>query len=224
VDLGSQDAGPRRDALPPGARLRNAARFALGSFGPLLTFWIGRYFGGTLLGIAGAVIWSTGDVLYRLAYGKPTSRLFWLTTVLTLGFGAFDLALGKSVFFRFEAVLTNLLTALYFGLSMATGKSVLEELYEKSQGSANSPTPELKAYLRLLTGVWAGYFLLKAGLYCWLALLLPLAKLMLVRSIVGNASLLALLGAERLQRMRLFRYLKAQGCLGTGSATSTTVG
>ena len=204
------------------ARLKNATRFALGSFGPLFMFWLGQYFWGALVGIAGTVIWCTGDVLYRLGYGKTTSRLFWLTTVLTLVFGSFDLALGRSVFFRFEAALTNLVTALCLGLSMASGKSVLEDLYEKSQGAATSQTPELTAYLRLCTVVWVGYFLLKAGLYYWLALALPLAKLIVARSIVGNASLVALLGAERLLRVRVFRYLKAQGYLGTRSATSTT--
>ena len=224
MGLGSQHAAAHRDALGPAARVRSAAEFAIGTFGPLLAFWIGQHFWGTLIGVAGAVVWSAGNVVYRLGRGKPMSRLFWLTTVLTLAFGALDLAIGKSVFFRFEAVLTNLLTALYFGLSIATGKSVLEEIYEKSQGAATSQTAELKAYLRLFTAVWSGYFLLKAGLYCWLALVLPLARLMFVRSIVGNASLLALFGTERMLRVRLFRYLKAHGCLGARYVSSSTPG
>jgi uncharacterized membrane protein len=201
-----------------------AARFALDTLGPLLTFWVAQYFGGTLVGIAAAVIWSAGNVVHRVSRGKPTSRLFWMTTVLTLAFGSLDLALGKSIFFRFEAVLTNLLTSLYFALSIAAGQSVLEELYEKSQGSTKPQTVELKAYLRIFTGVWAAYFLIKGAVYYWLALALPLSRLMIVRSIAGNLSLLALFGAERLLRVRLFRYLKARGYLRPRNITPAAVG
>jgi uncharacterized membrane protein len=212
VDLGSQEVVPG-EATTPAARVRHAAQFILSTFGPLLIFLLGQWWRGTLIGIAAAVVWSAGDLIWRLAHGKASSRLFWLTTLLTLTFGSFDLALGKAVLFRFEAVLTNALTGLYFGLSVVTGKSVLEELYEKSQPAPGERSLELKGYLRLFTVVWAVYFLSKAALYCWFALVLPLGRLVFIRSIVGTSSLLALLGAERAVRMPLFRYLKVHGYL-----------
>jgi uncharacterized membrane protein len=194
-----------------------ALSFALETFGPLLAYALGQWRGGPIAGIAAASLWAAVDVAQRVLRKRSTSRLFWFTTLLTLGFGAFDLVVGKVVLFRFEAVVTNLLTALYFGGSIITGKSLVEEFYERSRASVADPPRELTSYLRLFTGVWAVYFLLKSAVYCWLALTLPLARLVLIRSTVGTLSLLLLLGGERLVRARLFRYLKERGYLARGA-------
>lgn len=212
-----QETGAR--VATPSERVLQAARFGLRTFGPLLAYALGQWWRGPIAGIAAASAWAGVDVAQRVLRKQATSRLFWLTTLLTLGFGAFDLVVGKVVLFRFEAVVTNLLTALYFGASVLTGKSVLEEFYEKSQASTTKIAAELSSYLRLFTLVWTAYFLLKSGVYYWLALTLPLTRLVLIRSIIGTLSLLLLLGGERLVRARLFRYLKVHGYLTRRIAT-----
>jgi len=194
-------------------RLRALVAFVLGNFGPLLAFWVIYQRWGVLTAIATSMAVAVAETAYRLLRRRPITRLFLMNVALTLGFGLVDLVLRKSVVFRFEAVLTNLIAAAYFTASLAGSRSILLELHESTRDPAEPVRPEVPAYLRLLTGVWVAYFVVKAALYAYLALALPLDGALIVRSVVGPVSFFALLFGERLVRKPLYRALRDRGII-----------
>jgi uncharacterized membrane protein len=194
--------------------LRAFVAFLFKNFGPLLGFYAGQHLWGLRGGIAVGGAVTVGELVYQLARRQKLTQLFLLSASLTLGFGAIDLWLTEPRFLRFESVVSNVIVGTYFAASLVGAKPMLEELYERNIRPGAPARPQVKAYLRGLTFVWAGYFFAKAGLYTWLAMRYPLERAMAIRSVVGVASFGALLVGERLVRKPLFKTLAARGLLG----------
>jgi uncharacterized membrane protein len=194
-------------------RLLRFLSFLFESFGPLATFLIvDRYFG-LRAAIGASIAFALIEVVALAARKKQPTQLFVMTTLMTLAFGAVDLTLATPRFFRFEAVVTNVLTGLWFGATLRGDRSMLLEFYEKTKKPEDPSPPELPMYLRRLTQVWTISFFAKAALYLALALTLPLDRAIYVRSIVGPATFLILLLGERAARRPLFSWLKERGWL-----------
>jgi uncharacterized membrane protein len=193
-------------------RVLSLLRFVFESFGPLVVFYATLHFFGLMTAIAVTVVTTFAEVVYRLAKREKVTRLFKMSAALTLAFGAVDLLMQRSVLFRFEAVITNCLVGAYFGSSLFGPKSMIEELYEKSRSPGDEPPPpEAASYQRGLTRVWTGYFFAKAAFYLWVTLHYTLEQAVVIRSAVGTASLVALLGGERLFRKPIFRFVRDRG-------------
>ncbi len=198
-------------------RLRDLVVFVVRNFGPLVAFLAVNRWLGLLAAIAASMAVAVVEVVVLLARKKPPTRLFVMTTVLTLAFGAVDLWMQRSVLFRFEAVITNVLTGVWFGATLFGDKTMLLELYEKTRKPEDPMPPETPSYLRMLTTVWTLYFFAKAALYAWIGVVYPLDRAIEIRAVVGTASFVALLGGERLVRRPLFRWLKARGWIAAPS-------
>jgi len=138
-------------------QLRALLGFVLKSFGPLVAFLVVNRFFGLLAAIAASMGVAVVEVVVLLARRKSPTRLFVMTTALTLGFGAVDLWMQRSVLFRFEAVITNVLTGVWFGATLFGEKSMILEFYEKTRKPEDPMPPETPAYLRILTTIarWA---------------------------------------------------------------------
>jgi uncharacterized membrane protein len=112
---------------------------------------------------------------------------------MTLVFGFADLWLEKSVFFVYEPCVTNLLSAVFFGASLFSKKTIIQEFREsrelKKGTKLKSPEKALIAYFRLLTGIWVAYFILKAGVYFWLASRYSIEETLAIRVVIGSGSL-----------------------------------
>jgi uncharacterized membrane protein len=199
-------------------RLRDFALFVLQNFGPLVAFLFVNWRFGLLAAIAASMGVALVEVAVHLAHKKRPTRLFVMTTILTLAFGGVDLWMKRSVLFRFEAVITNVITGVWFGATLFGEKTMLLEFYEKTRKPEDPMPPETPSYLRLLTTIWTLYFFAKAALYAWIAVAFPLDRAIEIRAVVGTASFVALLGGERLVRKPFFRFLRDRGWIAAKSA------
>lgn len=193
------------------SRLRSFVFFVAHNFGPLVAFLVVNRFFGLLAAIATSMGVALVEVLLHVARKKAPTRLFVMATVLTLAFGGVDLWMQRSILLRFEAVITNVITGVWFGATLFGEKTMLLEFYEKSRKPEDPMPPETPSYLRLLTSVWTIYFFAKAALYAWIAFVYPLDRAIEIRAVVGTASFVALLGGEQLVRRPLFRFLRDRG-------------
>jgi intracellular septation protein A len=201
------------------SKARSFLGWLLQSFGPLIVFLVTKRFFGLRPAIALTLVWTLAELSYLLAWRRerPTA-FFWFSAGITLVFGALDLYADAPVFFRYEAVLTNLLVGLYFGATVFAGKPLIQEFAEKA-GTASLDRPGAREYLRLLTVAWAAFFFAKAALYLYLAESgLSFEEATAVRSVVGPVGFAVMLGGERVLRPLLLRGLRAVGWLPASAA------
>ncbi len=74
-------------------------------------------------------------------------------------------------------------------------------------------TEEVRAFFRLFTLVWAGYFFLKAAFYLWAVWTLPMLQAMVLRSVAGGVSLAIMIAVSITQGRRLFFLCRRLGLL-----------
>lgn len=161
--------------------------------------------------IAISMLYTLGEVAWcRYKRERPT-RLFVFTAVMALAFGALDLVQNTPRFLKWESVVTNVITGVYFGATVFSGKSLIQEFYERSQGVSELPRPELAGYFRAFTAVWALYFFVKAVVYAWFAAHYSYERAFALRALVGSVSFYALLGVSTLGGRPIFMLLRRFG-------------
>ena len=193
-------------------RLVAIGRFALAEFGPLIVFWGLALTLGTKAAILGSILFILADAGWRLRKGLGFTRLYLLVSALTLVFGLIDLWATSPFMLKYEAVVTNVVTGLAFVVGALGEKPILQEVAE-SRGEAFPITPEVVAFFRLFTFVWAAYFFLKAAFFLWMAVTLPLLEAMALRSIVGSVTLGVMIALSVTQGRRLFFLCRRLGLL-----------
>lgn len=188
-------------------------RFAYDNFLPLLVFVAVKVAFGLKAAIAAAVAVSVVDLAARLVRRAKVSRLYLFTFAVTAVFGAVDLYAATPFVFAYEPAVTNLLTAGFFGITLVRGTPLIEEVAVKTMPAEQAARSDVRAYLRILTGVWTGYFVTKAVLYAYVGYAYDVDRGIAVRSIVGPASVVVLLLGERVVRKRIFAWLQRHGVL-----------
>jgi intracellular septation protein A len=207
------------------SKLIAAARFALAEFGPLIVFWLLAATLGVKPAILGSILFIVADAAWRWRKRLPFTRLYLLTSGLTLVFGLVDLASTSPVMFKYEAAVTNLATGLAFVAGALGEKPIIQEVAEQ-RGSTFPATPEVRGFFRLFTLVWAGYFFLKAAFYVWMVWTLPMLEAMALRSAIGSVTLGLMIALSLTQGRRLFFLCRRLGLLpkpeapGPGAGTS----
>lgn len=200
------DIGHRADG-------RSRMRAVLGlaeEFGGLPAFWIVLECAGLRAAIAATLVVVVADGARRLIRRRPMTRIWMLSSALALAGGAIDLRAATPFMIRYEAVGTNLLTGLVFLIGTFGTRPLVQEVAEGWHGAPFDPgQPGLRAFFRAFTLVWAGYFVLKAGVYLWLATELPLERALALRSVIGTASLVAMILLSR-RGPALFRLARRQ--------------
>ncbi len=189
-------------------------RWIIQNVGPLIVFLVVNNIVGLKPAIAATIIWSVGEIAYIAGWKRerPT-QFFYFSVGTTLLFGFIDLYSDNTFLFRYESVLTNILTGVYFGATVFIGKPLIQEFAEKSRTIPSLvETQSAKTYLRYLTMVWSGYFFVKAVIYFYLAESdLSIERVISIRSVLGPVSFVALLGGERILRPQLSKGLKLLG-------------
>lgn len=195
------------------SKLAALLRFAVFEFGPLAAFLVLA----STLGVKTAILVSITlivlDGAWRWRRGAPFTRLYLLTSGLTLVFGAIDLVSAAPFMLKYEAPLTNLATAAAFVVGAMGEKPMLQEAAEQRQAETFPATPEVRRFFQIFTLVWAVYFLAKAALYVWLALTMPLPEALALRSLIGGVSLGVMTALSVTQGRRLFFVLRRVGLL-----------
>jgi intracellular septation protein A len=183
-------------------------------FGALIVFWSGLYAFGIKPAIAATVVFILLDALYRWRWRFKVTRIYLLTSTLAVVFGAVDLYAAHPFMIKYEAVVTNTAVGLFFVAGARGEKSLIQEVAEKRQRGEPFPDrADVRYFFRLLTLVWAGYFLVRAALYFWLGWILPLERALAVRVVIGGVSLALMIGGTTLLGRRLFFLCRWLGLL-----------
>lgn len=199
------------------SRLSAVVRFALAEFGPLIVFWTLAATLGVKPAILASILFIVADAAWRRRKRLAFTRLYLLTSGLTLVFGLVDLVATSPFMLKYEAVITNAATGLAFVAGALGEKPIIQEVAEQ-RGEKFVATNEVRAFFRLFTVAWAAYFFLKAAFYAWMALTLPMLEAMALRSVAGSISLGLMIAVSATQGRRLFFLCRRLGLLPTPAA------
>ena len=193
-------------------RVLEFLRYIVMEFGGLIVFWITLYSFGIKPAIAATIVFVSLDGLYRWRRRLPVTRIYVLTSTLAIVFGTIDLYAANPFMIKYEAVVTNTAVALFFVAGARGEKPLIQELAEKRRGGEPIPDrADVRHFFRLFTLFWAGYFFLRACVYLWIGLILPLQQALELRTAIGAASLAAMVGLSFAGR-RLFFFCAGSGC------------
>lgn len=193
-------------------RIGAAARFVVTEFGPLIAFWLLAATLSAKAAIAGSLVVIIADAIWRRTRGVAFTRLYLLSSGLTLVFGAIDLLSVKPFVLQYESVVTNVATGIAFIVGAYGEKPLIQEAAEQRQG-AFPDTAEVRRFFELFTLFWAAYFFVKAAFYLWTAATMPLIQAMALRSVVGGSSLAVMIVLSVTQGRRLFFLCRRLGLL-----------
>lgn len=194
-------------------KLAAAARFVVFEFGPLVAFWALSYTLGVKAAIAGSILVMAADAGWRRLRRISFTRLYLLTSGLTLVFGAVDLMSVQPFLLKYEAAVTNFATGVAFTIGALGAKPLIQDFAEQRQGKPFSGGADIRRFFQLLTLFWAAYFFVKAGFYVWTAWTFPTAQAMALRSLVGGVSLAVMIALSVTQGRRLFVLCRRLGLL-----------
>ena len=193
-------------------RFRAVARFVFWEFGPLIALMVLSWAFGLKVGIAGTVAFIVIDGARRWWLHLPVTRIYLLSSGLALVFGGIDLYAQTPFMLKYEAPITNVVTGIAFVFGARGAKPMLQEIAEQ-RSEVFPERPDIRHFFRLFTLLWAVYFFAKAGVYLWVAAVMPMQQAMLVRSLGGGVSLGVMVAISSTQGRRLFRLCRWLGLL-----------
>ena len=200
----------------PGSAARrrlDLLRFVLEEFGPLIVFLLLNWSFDIKVAIAGTVGFVIVDALRRAWMQVGFTRIYVLSAVLTVVFGAVDLWSASPFMLRYEAVITNLATGLAFVAGARGNTPLLQDIAARQQSAPFPNRADVRRFFQLFTLAWACYFFLKAAGYAWIGAVLPLGQAIALRSLLGSISLLVMLAVSITQGRRLFFLCSRLGLL-----------
>ncbi|MBC7741255.1 MAG: septation protein IspZ [Bdellovibrionaceae bacterium] len=158
------------------------------NFGPIIFFYIVNLFGDLKMALLGAMVFVAAEFLW-LRYNRiKPSFFFYFNSLMILVFGAFELIIQQPIFYKYEAPLANLVTALILGLTLLKEKSIVEE-FAAAQGRVGGMHREDKSYFfRFYTILWTVYFLVKAVVYLYIGQSVNLEQAIVMRLAIGKIS------------------------------------
>ena len=169
---------------------------ALLELGPLAIFWGLMWTVDLKIAIAVGVALLLGDAAFRYWRGMPITKLYVLSGVLTVAFGAVDLWAETPFMLKYEDVITSLVIAGVLAWGARGEKSMIQALVEQQHGDAFEDGADIRRFFKLFTLLWAAYFVLKAIAYLWMGAVMPMEEALKVRPIVGMVSLAAMMLAS----------------------------
>ncbi len=195
-------------------KLLGALRYSFSNFGPIISFYVVNHFWGLRPAVLSSLVCIVIEVADKYWHKKHLTLFFKFCAATALVFGGIDLYLQKSVFFKYEAALTNLFTAAFFGSTLFGEKTIILQFAEsRIKASGHEVTSDQVTFFRLFTMLWTGYFVIKSGVYVWIAHRYGLEKGLIIRAIVGNVSLYALIGISMFGAKPIFMAFKKWGLL-----------
>jgi intracellular septation protein A len=197
-------------------KLASLLRFLVGEFAPLLMFYGLLALFGLKPAIGGSIAFIVLDVARHRLRHISFTRVYLLSAGLTVAFGAIDLSVRTPFMLSYESVITSLVVGGFFALGARGERPMLQELAERQEGEAFPVRPDVTHFFRLLTLLWAGYFVVKAAAYFWLARHFSVVEAGVIRSVAGPVSL-GLMMLVSYQGRRLFRLCRWLGLLPAAS-------
>ena len=188
--------------------LRGLGAGILFDFGGIVVFYALMYTAGMKAAIAGTIVFVAIDAVrrHRAKLGFP--KIYVMSTALVIGFGLIDIVAKTPFMLTWEGVLTNLAVMAFF-LAGLRGRSVFQELAEQQSGRV-FVDPQAIRLFKLMTLLWALYFLSKAAFDVWTGLTMPLARALAVRQAVGFVGMGAMV-LLTIQAEKFLRFLTNRG-------------
>ena len=196
--------------------LPNLLRFLVRDFGPLFVFYFVNHYYGLRVAVVSAVIYSVAQVALLLIRREKISAFLKYSIATTLIFGALDLSLQTPVFFKYEASITNVITGIFFALTLWGEKTFIQEFAEQRlnrQGKTSPIRPEFILFYRYSTAVWTVYFFIKAGYFASVSSNHSVDEALVIRTAVGNVSFYAMLFTNIVLGKRIFDFFVARGLI-----------
>ncbi len=181
------------------------------SFAPLIAFYGFEHFFGLKTAIAATVVVTVAEIIYRKLKKEELGAFFWFVSISTIGFGLVDVCSTNTRFFKYEPALTNFMTGAYFIWGAITPKPLMQDMVMKMKKIPESHFgPAIVMYFRIMTWIWVVYFLVKAGVYYAIADEpdTSVGKMMIIRTLVGNASMFGMIGISWLIGKPLLKYIQ----------------
>nr|WP_295902438.1 septation protein IspZ [uncultured Bdellovibrio sp.] len=163
-------------------------KWILGNFGPMIVFYGAVYFWNLKVAIFLSLLVTVIEIVRFKIQKKSMSPFFIFSSGMALLFGILDLTLQNAFFFKFEAGISNLVCAVFFGLSLFHSKSLVQEIAEQQGKIDKTESPDKHFFFRIQTIAWTIYFIAKAILYTWVNFNTSLQEALVIRLLVGNVS------------------------------------
>lgn len=172
-------------------RLSGALVSLFHMFGGLILYWVVLLMFGIKPAIAVTLVFIVAECCWRLATRRPFPVLWWFSNSMALIFGAIDLYANTPFMLRYEATVSNLLTAAFFAAGAFGEKPLVLQFAQRSPNAATIPTdrPELMRFFRAFTLLWAAYFFVRAVVFFWIMQRPSLSSALLLRTLTGWGSL-----------------------------------
>jgi len=168
--------------------LKNIIKFITSNFGPLVGFYFVNHYWDFKAAVIVSAILIISEFTFLKIRKQSISSFFYFSSAIIIGFGIADLFVQEPYFFKFEATLTNLFFAVFFGLSLLKEKPIVQEFAEMQKRTSDEQSPDKLFFFRFFTILWSGYFILKAAFYLWINFHTSLDEGLLIRVLVGKVS------------------------------------
>ena len=187
-------------------------QFAISNFGPLIVFYFANHYYGLRTAIVASLIFSAFEIAYKLMQKTQFTGFFKFSVLITVIFGGLDLLIKTPVFFQYEAAITNVITGVYFGMTIFGTKSFIQEWVEKKNGETlTNQNSVLRC--KMLTIVWTTYFFVKAGIYFYVSSRYSIDDAIIIRSTFGSASFYGLLAISILFGKKILVFFQEKRLL-----------
>lgn len=196
-------------------RIQDILRFSVENLSAVIAFMALNHFFGLKTAIAGTILFTILDAIRRKLFHLSFPVIYLVSSGLTIGFGVIDLFSVNPFMLRFEAVISNIITGGTFvaGAGVYGKKSMIQEIAEQKQGTPFVNRPDLHRFFSYITLLWASYFFIRAMIYLWLGLIMPLERAVEIRAMFGTASLLVMIVITSTQSRRLYGVCQRFGWL-----------
>lgn len=174
----------------------NVLKFILNEIGPFLAFYIIDHFWGNRVALVVSITLVIAEFLWKKYKKQKITMLFYAFNSVIIVFGFLEILNIETNIYQFEALLTNLFIAIFWGASVFKEKSIVQEIAE-SQGRTSVETSEDKRFFfNIFTLFWAFHFLSKGIFYFWIYQNPSIDHPLIVRLVVGKVSFWVMMGGS----------------------------
>jgi intracellular septation protein A len=190
--------------------LRATADFVLKNLAPPIIFFVVFKAYGAKPAIAITVAATSVQLAIHLVARHVISPFFLTAALFTLLFGGLDLVAQDPSLFRLAPFAQNLVLGAVFWATVILDKPIASWFARALPPRFRPNLDErggqaMERYLRNVTLAWAAYFIAKGLLFLYLAHKVDLGELVMLRTVIGSATLLLMFGGEVLYRKKLRR-------------------
>ena len=189
-------------------KVRGGAAYVLVNFASPIVFYLTFHKLGSKAAI-GIAIFVTGLQLFFHYFRRQKPTVFFIiTSVFITIFGGIDLLLSTPRFFRLEPFAQNFLMASVLFFTYLARIPMLSRVAVDLPAKYRPEEPLPEQYYRKITVLWILYLYIKSVLFLFLAFVVDLGSLILLRSVLGGGTLVMMFLGEIIYRKKYLARTK----------------